>query len=311
MAPQPRLLYSLRESRVVQRALDLSDPRLVKLLTYASSPSSLCPAVLGQPSAGLYPASPCGPTLVPHTPGLYSMPEYLAPRVPTSLYPFPDSVAHHCPYHVEDDAQSLLPAASCSRGSARCAMQTTGPVYVHSGANSLPGVDASTCQRVTAGAESRARSVCQQTDGNPVEEDLDMPSHTTHTHHTAVSQTGHVSAVQTQHVPTRAAQSSVTPSQYTSVPFQSDHAPTHLHSALPCPSQPPHLPQSCQMPASPYHAHTFLCPTAQQAQAQLQALSYHQHSSLQQQQMMHQRQSPVVQEASDSSMSQDLSLIHI
>lgn len=320
-APQPRLLYSLRESRVVQRALDLSDPRLVKLLTYASSPSSLCPAVLGPPSPGLYP--PCGPptTLVsPTAPGYYPVADYLPQRVPPGLYPFPDQL---CPCHTEEGPHNALAAAAavgppfplqtagpiCAHGGATCLasqppdLARTGGVPVCSGPDCRPplstGVEAGPCQPVTAGSESRARSVCQQTDGNPVEEDLDMPSHAAaRSHHSAA-----------QHVPgTRAAPSCVTPAQYnSSAPFQSEHPPTHMHGALPCPGQPPHLVQPC----SQYHTHTFLYHAP--GQAPLQPLAYHPHShttvlgtSLHQH-VIHQRQPPVVQEPSDSSMSQDSS----
>lgn len=314
----PRLLYSLKESRVVQRALDLSDPRLVNLLTYASSPSALCPAVLGSAPAAVYP-----PAALPG--GVYPMPEYLPQRMvapsspgwyPTSA-PYPDCGARQCPHHAASNPQTLL---ITSNGT---------PVCVHNAAGQVATVE----------GESRARSVCQQTDGNPVEEDLDMPRHATFAHHhhatataaaAAIPQAGHNPAVQAQHVPPRGvapnpavpspcgnsgmpcpAQSFPPPAaQYPSAqPGLVYQGPQGAVYAAPGPAQ--HHRRHCQPCQGPPSA-AFGNPSAL-AQAQLQPLTYYQHSAAHQmmapsqQQAIPLQQQPVVQQPSDSSMSQDSS----
>ncbi|KAL8618943.1 hypothetical protein ACOMHN_020362 [Nucella lapillus] len=285
---QPRLLYSLRHSRMERRAVNLPHPDLDDLLTYASSPSSLypsvvgpvCPHTVGPKSCCLAPHtvsaySPYGVGMVPgrmsegapllasHHHPLFHSPQTDSVNLMTTACPLPPYLPHQ---HRIMQHSSLYPGANAGIGcmsvpygqGLKADIPWPGGVSLSEQSHPIPSASAEMAGSQTPTSysdfksqtvESQARSVSQQTDGQPVDEDLDLPAHNRHSSSTL--HTPH-----SQHVPTHTAQSHVTPSQGTNTPIRTDHSQRHVHTSLTCPSHlstvpQPFMPAVYQTPQGP------------------------------------------------------------
>ncbi|XP_076471668.1 uncharacterized protein LOC143301336 [Babylonia areolata] len=280
--PRPRLLYSAKASRVMQY-----DPNLENVMTYMSSPSALCPPPMMESACphGLSP-QPCylGPHGMPACAPCVSMvPNRLAshhhlfhpPLNEVTYMTYPSHLSSCPPLHHGVHPNSFLPYANAGLGYIsvpQSGAQNFGVPY--RGGVTLSSVEESRGSGITEVTEaagrqtptsemqgrsrtvqSKARSVSQQTDGQPVDESLDMPASVNDVRHSVTFQTA-------QNIPTRTAQSPVTPSQCKNTPIRTDSSQMHVRSSVSRPTR--------MSSVSPSRQPT-VCQTSQGAMIQLSA----------------------------------------